>query len=169
MQQFKQIKTFIFDVDGVLTNSDLFVTQSGELLRTMNTRDGYALKMAVSLGYNVCIITGGRSEGVALRLKGLGIEHVFLGASDKLSIFNQYKQDNNLKIEEILYMGDDLVDIEVMQQVGLATCPADAANEVKAISAYIAKSKGGSGCAREIIEMVLKLNHQWPYQEKSTA
>lgn len=169
LQQFKQIKTFIFDVDGVLTNSDLLVTESGELLRVMNTRDGYALKKAVNLGYNVCIITGGKSKGVASRLQGLGIEDIFLGASDKLSIFNQYQKDNSLKFEEILYMGDDLVDIEVMKKVGLATCPADATQEVKSISHYVSKTNGGAGCAREIIEMVLKLNDQWPYQKASTV
>ncbi len=169
LKQFKQIKTFIFDVDGVLTNSDLLVTEAGELLRVMNTRDGYALKKAVSLGYNVCIITGGKSKGVALRLQGLGIKDVFLGASDKLSIYKQYVQDNSLNPSEILYMGDDLVDIEVMNEVGLAVCPSDATQEVKSISNYICKIKGGSGCVREIIEIVLKLNNHWPYQQLNTV
>lgn len=169
LEKFKQIKTFIFDVDGVLTNSDLLVTESGELLRIMNTRDGYAIKKAVKLGYNVCIITGGSSQGVKSRLLGLGVKDIFLGASDKLSIYKEYIQDKSIDADKILYMGDDLVDIEVMKSVGLAVCPADATQEVKSISHYVSKIKGGAGCAREVIEMVLKLNNDWPYQNLASA
>ncbi len=165
LEAFRYIKTFIFDVDGVLTNSELLVTESGELLRTMNVRDGYALKQAKKAGYNVAIITGGRSEGVKLRLNALGIDDVFLGAAPKLAVFNDYIDKNKLDLQHILYVGDDIIDIEVMKLVGFAACPADAVPEVKNISKFVCASNGGQGVAREIIEKVMKLNDCWPGQK----
>ncbi len=161
LESFRTIKTFIFDVDGVLTNSDLIVLESGKLLRKMNTRDGYALKRAVQKGYTVCIITGGKSEGVTERLKGLGIKHIYAGISDKLEALDEFVYTYDIDLGTTLYMGDDLPDYEVMRRVGLPVCPSDAAHEIKAISNYISPIAGGGGCARDVIEKVLKLNGDW--------
>lgn len=165
LEKFRSIKNFIFDVDGVLTDSTLLVTEEGHLLRTMNVRDGFALKVAVKSGFNVCIITGGSSQGVKKRLEGLGIKDIFLAAHPKIEVFTKYMTANNLVPAETLYCGDDIIDIEVMKEVGLATCPSDAIPEVKNISQYVCSSKGGQGCAREIIEKVMKLHDLWPGQK----
>jgi len=161
---FRNIKTFIFDVDGVLTNSDILVSEDGSLLRTMNTRDGYALKAAIEQGYNVIIITGGGSAGVVKRLKNLGILHIYSKVKDKLSQYQDILAKLDLNMDEVLYMGDDLVDYQVMKQVGLPTCPIDAVPEIVSISKFICSKEGGKGCVREIIEKVLKLNNHWPSQ-----
>jgi len=155
------ITTFIFDVDGVLTDGTLFVTSEGELLRNMNVKDGYALKIALQQGFNVCIISGGKNEGVRKRLEGLGIEHVFLGAHQKVEQFNTYLSSNNIKSENVLYMGDDIPDIPVMKMVGLPTCPQDAVAEVKEASKYISFKNGGKCCVRDVIEQVLKVQGKW--------
>ena len=157
-----QINTFIFDVDGVLTNGNLTITTEGELLRTMNVKDGYAIKMALDAGCKVCVISGGSNEGVSKRLKALGIEDVFLGAHNKIDLYHNLITKYSLEASEIFYMGDDVPDIEVMQQVGLPCCPQDAVPEVKAISKYISHKKGGKGAVRDVIEQVLKLKHKWP-------
>lgn len=155
------ITTFIFDVDGVLTNGTVLVTTSGELLRSMSIKDGFALKFAVSAGYNVAIISAGTNEGVKLRLEGLGIKDVFLGAHDKVKQFEAYIKANNIKSENILYMGDDVADYPVMKLVGLPSCPQDAIPEVKGIAKYISHKKGGEGAARDVIEQVLKVQGKW--------
>ena len=155
------ITTFIFDVDGVLTDGTVLVTTSGELLRTMGIKDGYALKFAVSAGYNVAIISAGTNEGVKLRLEGLGIKDVFLGAHDKVKQFEAYIKAHNIKSENILYMGDDVPDYPIMKLVGLPSCPQDAIPEVKGIAKYISHKKGGEGAARDVIEQVLKVQGKW--------
>ncbi|WP_308992231.1 HAD-IIIA family hydrolase [Mariniflexile litorale] len=155
------ITTFIFDVDGVLTDGTVLVTTSGELLRSMGVKDGYALKCAVNAGYNVAIISAGTNEGVKLRLEGLGIKDVFLGAHDKIKQFETYIKTNNIKSENILYMGDDIADYPVMKIVGLPSCPQDAIPEIKGISKYISHKKGGEGAARDVIEQVLKVQGKW--------
>jgi len=155
------ITTFIFDVDGVLTDSNVLVTTTGELLRTMNIKDGFALKFAVSAGYNVAIISAGTNDGVKLRLEGLGIKDVYLGAHDKLSQFKTYLKSNNIKEENILYMGDDIADYPVMKIVGLPSCPQDAVPEIKSISKYISHKEGGKGAVRDVIEQVLKVQGKW--------
>ena len=160
-ESLKQITTFIFDVDGVLTAGTIQVTTEGEMYRTMHTKDGYALKTAIDKGYNICIISGGSNEGVSKRLAGLGIEDVHLGAHDKISIFETYVNKKNLSTKEVLYMGDDLPDLPVMKLVGLASCPQDAVNEIKSIAHYISHKNGGKGAVRDVIEQVLKLNNDW--------
>lgn len=155
------INTFIFDVDGVLTDGSLTITSTGDMLRTMNVKDGYALKQALNKGYNVCIISGGTNEGVRKRLENLGFTDVFLGAHDKLVPFKKYLTNKNIKQENVLYMGDDIPDIPVMELVGLATCPQDAVQEVKSVSKYISHKKGGKGCVRDVIEQVLKVKNDW--------
>ncbi len=157
----KHINTFIFDIDGVLTDGTIQVNTQGEMFRTMNIRDGYGLKTAVELGFHVCIISGGTNEGVRVRLQNLGIKDIFLGAHHKTKILAEYLKTNNLKKENILYMGDDLPDYEVMQEVGLPTCPQDAVQEIKAISKYVSHKKGGKGCVRDVIEQVLKVQGKW--------
>lgn len=157
----KNISTFVFDVDGVLTDGNIQVSTSGELLRTMNTKDGFALKTAVDQGYHVCIISGGRNEGVRIRLQNLGITDIFLGADDKTQLLKDYAKKNNLNLEDMIFVGDDLPDYHVMKMVGMPVCPQDAVPEIKAISKYVSHKKGGNGCVRDIIEQVLKVQGKW--------
>jgi 3-deoxy-D-manno-octulosonate 8-phosphate phosphatase (KDO 8-P phosphatase) len=156
-----QITTFIFDVDGVLTDGTVTIFPDGELIRTMNTKDGFALKTAVDRGYNVCIISGGTNDAVKMRLKGLGISDIFLGAHNKTDQLEEYLNAHNIKTENVLYMGDDIPDLPVMQMVGLPACPNDAVQEIQNISKYISQKKGGSGCVRDVIEQVLKVQDKW--------
>ena len=155
------IKAFIFDVDGVLTDGSVTITTTGELLRKMNIKDGYALKTAVDEGYYICIISGGANEGVRKRLRGLGITDIYLGTHHKVEQLEEYFDLYGIQAEEALYMGDDLPDYHVMQMVGLPCCPQDAVPEIKAISTYISHKKGGEGCVRDIIEQVLKVQNKW--------
>lgn len=155
------ISTFVFDVDGVLTDSSVLVTNEGEMLRTMNIRDGFALKAAIESGYNVCIISGGSNEGVRIRLQNLGVSDVHLGTPDKVKTLNEYIEKQNIKHENVLYMGDDIPDFHVMKLVGLPTCPQDAVPEIKNICRYISHVKGGRGAARDVIEQVMKVQGKW--------
>jgi len=155
------ITTFIFDVDGVLTNGSILVSNEGDLLRSMNIKDGYALKKASKSGYTVCIISGGKNEGVRKRLQGLGITDIHLGVEDKVTCLNKLFEAYGIKPEQAAYMGDDIPDIYPMKKVGLPTCPQDAVAEVKAVSSYISHKKGGEGAARDLIEQVLKVQGKW--------
>ncbi len=157
----EQINTFIFDVDGVLTDGTVTVTTSGDMLRTMNIKDGYALKTAVDQGFNVCIISGGSNEGVRIRLKGLGITDIFLGAHNKTEQLDDYLKTHKVSLDQVLYMGDDIPDHPVMQRVGLPCCPQDAVAEIKEISKYISHKNGGKGAVRDVIEQVLKVQGKW--------
>ncbi len=158
------ITTFIFDVDGVLTDGTILVTTEGEMYRNMNIKDGYALKAAVTAGYNVCIISGGSNEGVRKRLQGLGIKDIYLGAHQKTLQFEEYCKTKNILPEQVLYMGDDIPDIPVMKKVGLASCPQDAAQEVKKVSAYVSPLNGGKGCGRDVIEQIMRVQGNWMTQ-----
>jgi len=155
------ITTFIFDVDGVLTDSTVHVTQTGEMLRTMNIRDGFAMKAAVESGYNVCIISGGSSEGVRIRLRNLGITDIHLSCPDKVEAFKEYTDVYQINPEQVLYMGDDIPDYHVMKLTGLPTCPQDASPEIKELSAYISHKNGGKGAVRDVIEQVMKVQGKW--------
>jgi len=155
------ITTFIFDVDGVLTDGNVFVSANGELLRTMNTKDGYAMKIAVNSGYNVCVITGGTNDGVKMRLTGLGITDIYLGSHTKIEQFKEYMELRNIKAENVLFMGDDIPDYPVMKLVGLPCCPQDAVPEIKALSKYVSHKNGGKGAVRDVIEQVLKVQGKW--------
>lgn len=155
------ITTFIFDVDGVLTDSSVHITSTGEMLRIMNIRDGYAMKAAAESGYNVCIISGGSNEGVRVRLRNLGLTDIYLAAPDKVETFKEYTDVYGIQPEQVLYMGDDIPDYHVMQLVGLPTCPQDASPEIKEISAYISHKNGGTGCVRDVIEQVMKVQGKW--------
>lgn len=156
-----QIDTFVFDVDGVLTDSSVHITTTGEMLRTMNIRDGYAMKAAVESGYRVCIISGGSNEGVRVRLRHLGITDIHLAASDKVETLREYTDIYGVKLENTLYMGDDLPDYHVMKLVGLPCAPVDAAPEIKEISKYVSHRKGGQGCVRDAIEQVMRVQGKW--------
>ncbi len=155
------ITTFIFDVDGVLTDGTVHVSQNGEMLRVMHIRDGFAMKAALESGYNLCIISGGSNEGVRIRLKNLGITDIHLGSPNKVETFKEYIELYNIKPEEVLYMGDDIPDYHVMQLVGLPTCPQDSAPEIKGISNYISHINGGKGAVRDVIEQVMKVQGKW--------
>lgn len=159
--QLKQVKAFVFDVDGVLSDGNILVTDNGKQLRTFNTKDGYAMQLAVKRGYPMAIITGGNSPGVKKRMEGLGIRDVYLNVHDKKTVLYDWLSENRLTLTDILYMGDDIPDLANMEIVGLPTCPADAVEEIKAISVYISPKKGGGGAARDVIEKVLKLQGKW--------
>jgi 3-deoxy-D-manno-octulosonate 8-phosphate phosphatase (KDO 8-P phosphatase) len=161
LEKFKSIRTFVFDVDGVMTDGSVLVLETGEQVRRMNTKDGYCLQLAVRKGYRVLVISGGSSEGVRLRLQYLGISDIFLKAKDKREIMQAYAREHGLEEKDMLYMGDDIPDYAAMKQVGLACAPADAAPEIRHIAGYISSFGGGQGCVRDVIEKVLKLNGQW--------
>ncbi|MCK0114525.1 KdsC family phosphatase [Gelidibacter sp. F63206] len=157
----EHITTFVLDVDGVLTDGTILLTTNGDMLRTMHVKDGFAMKTAIDAGYNLCVISGGSNEGVRKRLNGLGITDIYLSAHNKIDQLNDYMKKNNIKLENVLYMGDDIPDYPVMKLVGLPTCPQDAVPEIKAISKYISHKNGGKGCVRDVIEQVLKVQKKW--------
>lgn len=156
-----QIKTFIFDMDGVLTDGKVLINSDGELLRSFDTKDGYAIKCAIQKGFKIAIITGGQNKAVRTRFKELGVFDVYLGAHHKLDAFQDLIDNYNLKSDEILYIGDDVPDIPVMEKVGLGCCPADAVSDVKAMADYVSHKNGGEGCVRELIEQVLRVQGKW--------
>ncbi len=156
-----KIDTFIFDVDGVMTDGIVILSSSGEMLRTMNVKDGYALQLAVKKGYKIYVISGGYSEAVKSRFEKLGIEKVYLGVSNKLDVYDKIIAQANISPENILYMGDDIPDCKVMKEVGVPACPADAVEEIKSVSKYISSKDGGKGCVRDVIEQVLRVQNKW--------
>ena len=157
----KDIKAFVFDVDGVLTDGTVIVDTQGQLLRNMNIKDGFALKAAADKKYPMCIISGGTNPGVQKRLEVLGISEVHLGAHHKKELLMDFIKRHDLTANQVCYMGDDLPDYEVMTMVGLACCPQDAVPEIKSIAQYISHRSGGKGCVRDIIEQVLKTQGNW--------
>lgn len=156
-----QISTFVFDVDGVLTDGSVQISTNGELLRTMDIKDGFAMKHASEQGYTICIISGGKNEGVRSRLKGLGITDIYLGCADKVEQMEEFFDVYEIAPQNVLYMGDDLPDLYPMKKIGLPCCPQDAASEIKEISRYISHRKGGKGCVRDVIEQVMKVQGKW--------
>ena len=162
-EKLNNIKAFIFDVDGVLTDGRVLVTTSGEMHRSLNTKDGFAMKFALTNGYKIAIISGGTNEGVRDRFEELGVQKVYLGVHQKDDSFDDFVKENNLNSSEVLYMGDDIPDLSVMEKSGLSTCPKDAVTDVKDSADYISHKKGGDGCVREIIEQVLRVKGDWPF------
>jgi 3-deoxy-D-manno-octulosonate 8-phosphate phosphatase (KDO 8-P phosphatase) len=158
---FKNIKTFVFDMDGVLTDGTLLISKDHEWLRRMHIRDGYALQLAVKKGYRIVVLSGSVSLPVKKRLHLLGIRDVYMMVTDKKVKLEKYIKKHGLSPQEILYMGDDIPDLDSMQTVGLPCCPSDAATELKAVSKYISPLKGGEGCVRDVLEKVLNLNGDW--------
>ena len=158
---FRPIRTFLFDVDGVLTNGEIIILEDGSLIRKMSVRDGYAIQRAIKQGYRIGIITGGSSRGVADRLHNLGITDIYDGVRDKLDAFRDFIEKHHVKEESILYMGDDIPDYEVMRRVGLPTCPRNAVPEILELSQYISPKEGGDGCVRDVIEKTLRIHGKW--------
>ena len=169
LAEFKKITTFIFDIDGVLTDGTLLVLGDGLQARQMHVKDGFGLQMAKKNGYRVFIVSGGVSEESKRRLELLGLKDVYIGIADKTNFVTDLLKRNKVKWTEVLYMGDDLPDIPVMLKVGLSSCPADAVNEVRSIAKYISPINGGWGCVRDVIEKVLKVNGQWNYETDVTS
>ena len=159
-EKLPKITTFIFDVDGVLTTGEVILLD-GKVIRITNSKDGYALQYAAKMGYRIIIITGGHSVDVKERLLGLGVTEVFLSSHDKIKIYQDCKEKYGLVDEEVLYMGDDIPDYNVMREVGIATCPQDAAVEIKDICHYQSPLAGGKGCVRDIIEQTLRVQEKW--------
>jgi len=160
-EELKNVKGFVFDVDGVLSLTVQVLAADGETIRTPNIKDGFALMAAVRSGYKICVITGGKTVEVINRCKKVGIRDVYMGSLDKMPGFNDFLLKNNLSASEIVYMGDDLPDYQPMMNAGIPVCPKDAVPEIKAISKYISDRKGGEGCVRDIIEQVMRAQGKW--------
>ena len=162
LEQFRNVDTFLFDIDGVLTTGTLFITSEGVMLRSMHVKDGYAIKVAIDKGFRIGIISGGTMPGADDRFGALGVSDIHLGVVDKQSVYEAYCKKYNLDGTSILYMGDDLPDLGILSKVGMPCCPKDAVDEVRDFSSYISPKNGGKGCVRDVIEKVLKLKGSWP-------
>jgi 3-deoxy-D-manno-octulosonate 8-phosphate phosphatase (KDO 8-P phosphatase) len=165
MSNFKEdlmsVKAFAFDIDGVLSLDTIALHPSGEPMRTANIKDGFAIQKAVKLGYPVAIITGGNTQSVLKRYQMLGVQDVYMGSSHKMVDFNDWITKHDINVDNVLYMGDDLPDYPVMKIVGIPTCPSDAVEEIKSLCKYISHKNGGQGCARDVIEQVLRAHGKW--------
>ncbi len=157
----RKIKAIIFDVDGVLSAETITMSSEGEPLRTVNIKDGYAIQLAQKSGLRIAIITGGNTSAVRLRYEHLGVEDIYLECSVKIKTYESFLDKYKLTDSEIIYMGDDIPDYEVMKRCGCPCCPADACNEIKQLSSYISTYKGGFGCGRDVIEQVLNVQGKW--------
>lgn len=163
----KRIKAIIFDVDGVLSAETITLHPNGEPMRTVNIKDGYAIQLAMKLGLRIVILTGGTTESVRLRYERLGVEDVYMGCAVKLKTYEDFLARYGLSDEEVMYMGDDVPDYEIMQRVGCPVCPADACPDIKAVSLYISDKQGGYGCGRDVIEQVLRAQDKWQMNAKA--
>jgi 3-deoxy-D-manno-octulosonate 8-phosphate phosphatase (KDO 8-P phosphatase) len=160
-EDLERVKAFIFDIDGVLSLQTISLNAFGVPNRTINLRDGYALQLAVKKGYYVGIISGSNSKEYQKRLKSLGINEIYLNSKSKLENYNTFKKKHDLDDKDILFMGDDIPDFEVMKHAGVPVCPSDADSEIKQVSVYISNKRGGEGCARDVVEQVLRLHNNW--------
>jgi 3-deoxy-D-manno-octulosonate 8-phosphate phosphatase (KDO 8-P phosphatase) len=165
-EELAKIKGFVFDVDGVISHNVISLSPQGEPVRTSNMKDGYAIMFALRSGYPIGIITGGRTQDTRGRLEKLGISHIYMGTLDKVPCLQDFMAKSGLTSEEILYMGDDIPDYNVMRMVGLPVCPNDAVPEIREISAYISHRDGGEGCVRDVIEQVLRAQGKWSHPEE---
>lgn len=165
MRNFKEdlmnVKAFVFDVDGVLSATVVPMFPNGEPMRTANIKDGYVIQLAAKLGYKIAIITGGHTEAVKVRFSNLGVTDIYMGQSEKLTAYRQWIAKYNLSPEQVMYMGDDMPDLPVMQLVGMPVCPADAAEDVKTVSRYVSPFRGGECCVRDVMEQVLRAQGHW--------
>lgn len=160
-----KIKSFVFDIDGVLSRQTIGLSSDGEPLRTANIHDGYAINLAIRCGYGIAIITGGNTESVKVRYNALGVKHIYMNSSIKMKDFTHLLENSDFNPDEMVYVGDDIPDYQVMQRVALPVAPADAAPEIKHIAKYISPKKGGEGVARDIIEQVLRVQGNWMHEE----
>jgi 3-deoxy-D-manno-octulosonate 8-phosphate phosphatase (KDO 8-P phosphatase) len=163
----KKIKAIIFDVDGVLSSQTITLHPNGEPMRTVNIKDGYAIQLAQKLGLRIAILTGGNTESVRLRYEHLGVEDIYMQCAVKIKTYDEFLKKYDLHDEEIIYMGDDIPDYEIMNRVGCPVCPADACSEIKAVSRYISNFDGGRGCARDIIEQTMRAQGKWMQDNKA--
>jgi 3-deoxy-D-manno-octulosonate 8-phosphate phosphatase (KDO 8-P phosphatase) len=161
LESLQKITCFVFDVDGVLTNGEVMVMPNGLLVRKMNIKDGYAIQLAIKKGFQVWVISGGNSIEVEQRLNLLGVKEVHMKVKDKRALLQELSLMNNVPLDQMLFMGDDMPDFDAMKIVGIAACPNDACVDIKQIANYISSLNGGAGCARDVIEKVLKLNDKW--------
>ena len=157
----KDITTFILDVDGVMTNGKIIYTHDGKIDRQFYAKDGYAIKYAISKGYRIAIISGGMQENVRTRLNSLGVEDVFLKAFNKIEVYQKFIEEKKIDPKNILYMGDDNPDLDVLKVVGISSCPNDASVDVKSICDYISHKDGGMGCVRDVIEQVMRIHKKF--------
>lgn len=164
-EKLKNITQFIFDYDGVLSDGRILFSDDGQQMRNGHVRDGYAIQLAQKLGLKVAIISGANTPGIQHRCSLLKIEDAFLGVCNKIEVYEQFKKEKQLSDEEILFMGDDIPDYQIMQKVGIACCPADAARDIAHIAHYISPFKGGEGCVRDVIEQVLRAKELWLTEE----
>jgi 3-deoxy-D-manno-octulosonate 8-phosphate phosphatase (KDO 8-P phosphatase) len=161
----QKIRAIIFDVDGVLSAETITLSAMGEPLRTVNIKDGYAIQLAVKLGLRIAIMTGGNTEAVRLRYERLGVQDIYMGCSVKIQTYEQFLTNYGFTDEEVMYMGDDIPDLEIMQRVGCPVCPADACPEVQQTSIYVSQLRGGYGCGRDVIEQTLRAQGKWQMDE----
>ncbi len=159
--ELKKIRAIVFDIDGVLSAETIPMDTEGTPCRTVNIKDGYAIQLAVKMGLHIAIITGARVDAIRVRYEGLGVKDIFIGASVKMQVYDELIRKYGLQDEEIIFMGDDIPDYEVMQRCGCPCCPADAAAEIKQISTYVSPWQGGYGCGRDVIEQVLRAQGKW--------
>lgn len=163
----QKIRAIVFDLDGVLSKSTISLGMDGTPLRTVNIKDGYAIQLAVKMGLNIAIISGCKIDAVRKRYEGLGMTDVYLGAAVKIKVYEEFLAKHDLKEDEVMFMGDDIPDLEVMRRVGCPVCPKDACNEVRAVSIYVSDYKGGCGCGRDVIEQTLKAQGKWLQDERA--
>jgi len=162
-----KIRAIVFDVDGVLSAETITLSATGEPLRTVNIKDGYAIQLAMKLGLRIAIMTGGNTDAIRLRYERLGVEDVFMGCAVKIKTYELFLQKYGLADDEIMYMGDDIPDMEIMQRVGCPVCPKDACHEIKEVSLYVSRCQGGYGCGRDVIEQTLRAQGKWLMNEKA--
>nr|MBP7473050.1 HAD-IIIA family hydrolase [Prevotella sp.] len=165
--ELKKIKAIIFDVDGVLSRQTIVLSQDGEPLRTVNIKDGYAIQLAQKMGLRIVILTGGDTEAIRLRYSRLGVEDIYMKAGVKIKTYREFIKKYDLKAEEIIYVGDDIPDYEVMRCCGCPCCPKDACADIKEISTYVSDKEGGDGVGRDIIEQVLRSQDKWLSDSKA--
>lgn len=162
-----RIKAIIFDVDGVLSRETITLASDGEPLRTVNIKDGYAIQLACKMGLRIAILTGGNTRAVRLRYERLGVPDIYMGCSVKVNAYEEFLEKHGLDDSQVLYMGDDIPDFEVMRRCGCPCCPADACPDIKSVSIYVSDRKGGDGCARDVIEQVMRAQGRWMSDEKA--
>ena len=162
-----KIKAIIFDIDGVLSSETITLSSEGEPLRTVNIKDGYAIQLAMKLGLRIVILTGGKTKSVRIRYEGLGVEDIYMGCAVKIETYDEFLKKYGLTDEEVMYMGDDIPDLEIMRRVGCPVCPKDACEEIKGISVYVSDKIGGHGCGRDVIEQTLRAQGKWVMNAKA--
>ncbi|MCI7408388.1 MAG: HAD hydrolase family protein [Candidatus Onthomorpha sp.] len=160
-----EIKAFVFDYDGVISDGNIWSANDTIIVRSGNVKDGYAMQYALRKGYLIAILSGGSGDSIRSRMKMLGVEDVYLGSHRKKEIFEDFLKDKQLLPEQVLYVGDDIPDYDVMRLAGVSACPADASEEIKAVADYISHKNGGCGCVRDVIEQVLRLQGQWFHED----